>query len=124
VSDVAGIGISTGSPVVIYLHEPKEKMWGLLVSVAPSGLCLRGMDIRVFDDWMRQESRDDERMIGAATIFFPMHRVERVELDETVGPLTSYEDRFVDYVGRPVAESLGWVVPGGKRGRRRPPGSK
>jgi hypothetical protein len=114
-----GIGIDAGSPVVIYLQEPKEKMWGLLVSVAPSGLCLRGIDIRVFDDWMRQEGRRSEPMIGATTLFFPMHRVEKVELDETVGPLTSYEDRFVQYVGRPIAESLGWTPPVARRGRRR-----
>jgi len=116
---VEGIGLDAGSPVVIYLQGPKEKMWGVLVSVAPSGLCLRGIDIRVFDDWMRQEARQSERMIGATTLFFPMHRVEKVELDETVGPLTSYEDRFVEYVGRPVAESLGWSPPVARRGRRR-----
>jgi hypothetical protein len=28
-------GLDTGTPIVIYLHSPKEKVWGLLVSLTP-----------------------------------------------------------------------------------------
>jgi hypothetical protein len=36
-----------------------------------------------------------------------MHRVDRMEGDETIGPLVSYGDRFALEVGRPVLEALG-----------------
>jgi hypothetical protein len=96
-----------GSTVVIYLQGPKEKVWGVLVSLNASGVVLRGIDLATFDDWMRQEARGDEELIGLTTIFYPMHRVIRLERDETVGPLTSYADRFAREVGRSVGAVLG-----------------
>ena len=96
-----------GSTVVVYLQGPKEKVWGVLVSLNASGVVLRGIDLATFDDWMRQEARGDEELIGLTTIFYPMHRVIRLERDETVGPLTSYADRFACEVGRSVGAVLG-----------------
>lgn len=96
-----------GSTVVIYLQGPKEKVWGVLVSLTSSGVVLRGIDLATFDDWMRQEARGEEELIGLTTIFYPMHRVVRMERDETVGPLTSYADRFAREVGRSVGAVLG-----------------
>jgi hypothetical protein len=96
-----------GSPVVLYLNAPKEKIWGLLVSIDPAGVVLRGLDLRVFDDWMRQEARRDEIFIGLATVFYPMYRVERMEQDETVGTMISFSDRFALEVGRTVRQAAG-----------------
>jgi hypothetical protein len=96
-----------GTTVVVYLQGPKEKVWGVLVSLTASGVVLRGIDLATFDDWMRQEARGDEELIGLTTIFYPMHRVMRLERDETVGPLTSYADRFAREVGRSVGAVLG-----------------
>jgi hypothetical protein len=96
-----------GSYVVVYLHAPKEKVWGLLVGLTGAGVTVRGLDLAVFDDWMRQEARGEEPLIGLATLFYPMHRVERVEKDETVGPLVGYADRFAREVGRSVRALLG-----------------
>jgi hypothetical protein len=96
-----------GSTVVVYLQGPKEKVWGVLVSLTASGVVLRGIDLATFDDWMRQEARGEEELIGLTTIFYPMHRVMRLERDETVGPLTSYADRFAREVGRSVGAVLG-----------------
>jgi hypothetical protein len=100
-------GLTEGSTVVIYLQGPKEKVWGVLVSLTSSGVVLRGIDLATFDDWMRQEARGEEELIGLTTIFYPMHRVVRMERDETVGPLTSYADRFAREVGRSVGAVLG-----------------
>jgi hypothetical protein len=96
-----------GSPVVLFLHDPKEKIWGVLLTIEDAGIVLRGLDLAVFDDWMRQEARGDESLIGVTTLFYPMWRVERMELDETVGPVQSYADRFAHEVGRSVAQVLG-----------------
>jgi hypothetical protein len=102
--------LAPGSPVVLYLREPKEKIWGLLLSISSPGIVVRGIDIAVFDDWMRQEARGNERVLGLSTIFYPMHRVERMERDETIGPIISYADRFARESGRTVLEAVG-VVP-------------
>jgi hypothetical protein len=100
-------GLAEGTTVIIYLQGPKEKVWGVLVSLTSSGVVLRGIDLATFDDWMRQEARGEEELIGLNTIFYPMHRVVRMERDETVGPLTSYADRFAREVGRSVGAVLG-----------------
>jgi hypothetical protein len=102
--------LEPGSPVVLFLHEPKEKIWGLLVRVTGAGIVVRGIDLNVFDDWMRQEIRGDEALIGLVTAFYPIHRLERMERDETIGPLTSYADRFEQEVGRSVVQATGFAV--------------
>jgi hypothetical protein len=100
-------GLSEGATVIVYLQSPKEKVWGVLISLTPAGVALRGIDLASFDDWMRQEARGDEELIGLLTLFYPMHRVVRMERDETVGPLTSYAERFAREVGRSVGAVLG-----------------
>jgi hypothetical protein len=100
--------LRAGQPVVLYLHSPKEKIWGLLLSIQTAGILVRGLDLEVFDDWMRQEAHQDEPMIGLNTIFYPMGRVERLEHDESYGPLVSYADRFASEVGKSVGEVLGF----------------
>lgn len=101
--------LTAGSPVVLYLREPKEKIWGLLISISAPGIVVRGIDLAVFDDWMRQEARAAERLIGLVTSFYPIHRLERMERDETIGPLLSYADRFFDEVGKSALEASGFA---------------
>ena len=102
---MSDFGLNEGAPVVLYLRDPREKVWGLLLSMTPAGITLRGIDLVVFDDWMRQEARRQEALIGLTTLFYPMARVERMERDETIGPLVSYADRFAQEVGRTVDEA-------------------
>jgi hypothetical protein len=101
---VRGFELEEGSPVVLYLHTPKEKIWGLLLSFDAAGIVVRGIDLTAFEDWMRQEVRGEESLLGLTTTFYPMSRLERMEKDETVGPVTSYSDRFQREVGRSVRE--------------------
>lgn len=99
-------GFTAGAPVLLFLHSPKEKVWGLLLSIGPAGIAVHGVDLATFDDWVRQEARGDEAAIGLATAFYPMGRVERLERDETIGSVESYADRFAREVGRTVVEAL------------------
>jgi hypothetical protein len=99
--------LSPGSPVILYLHSPKERVWGLLLSLQPAGVVLRGLDLVAFDDWMRQEARGEETVISLSTLFYPLGRVERMERDETNGPFTSCTERFAREVGRTVRQVLG-----------------
>lgn len=105
-------GLNPGTPVVVYLHTPKEKVWGFLVSTMAAGVVVRGMDIVAFEDWLRQEVRGEDALLGASTVFYPMQRVERMEKDETVGPIPSYCERFRREAGRSVEEALGIAVAG------------
>jgi len=107
--DLAALELAANSPVVLYLQSPKEKIWGLLLSVSTAGIVLRGIDLVIFDDWMRQEARGVEQVLGLSTFFYPMHRVERMERDETIGPIVSYADRFAREAGRTVLEAVGLV---------------
>jgi hypothetical protein len=101
------LDLTRGAPVILYLQAPKEKVWGILVSLSPSGVVVRGLDLVVFDEWMRQEARGEEAGLGLATIFYPMGRLERMERDESLGPLASYAERFYRAVGRTVHEAAG-----------------
>jgi hypothetical protein len=106
------LDIHEGTPVVVFLREPKEKFWGALSSLGPAGVVLRGLDLETFEEWLRQEARGDDSLIGPLTYFFPMHRIVRLERDETIGPVSSYCDRLIREVGREVREMLGYADQG------------
>jgi hypothetical protein len=106
-------GLDPGTAVVLYLHTPKERIWGFLVSTMAAGVVIRGMDLPAFEDWMRQEAHGEEPLLGPSTVFYPMTRVERMEKDETIGPVPSYGERFYREVGRTVEDVLGVAPEGG-----------
>lgn len=99
-------GIAAGTPVVIYLHSPREKLWGILKELNASGVFVRGMDLNTFDDWTQMIVRG-ERNIGLTHVFVPMWRVERIALDESVDDIPSLADTFYSRVGITVEEYLG-----------------
>src|SRR3954465_5290558 len=98
--------ITPGSPVIVYLHSPREKLWGLMYELNAAGVFLRGIDLNAFDDWTAMIVRG-ERNIGLSHVFVPMGRVERLLLDETIDGLPSMADRFLQRVGITVNEYLG-----------------
>jgi hypothetical protein len=76
-------GIVAGSPVIVNLHSPREKVWGVLRELNAAGVFVRGIDLNTFDDWLRMVVRG-ERNLSLTHVFLPMWRVERVALDESV----------------------------------------
>ncbi len=98
--------MDAGSLVLLHLVEPKEKYWGLLVSLTPAGVTLRGIDVTLFDDWARQHRTGGEAELGVAKLFVPLHRVEKIFEDSRVGSVASYAERFFQMVGRDVREVL------------------
>jgi hypothetical protein len=99
-------GIHPGSPVVVYLHSPREKLWGVLSKLNMAGVYLRGIDLNSFDDWMRMIVKG-ERNIGLTHMFLPMWRVERLALDESIDEIPSLADTFYSRVGLTIDEYLG-----------------
>jgi hypothetical protein len=99
--------IRPGSIVVVHLSNPTEKFWGILQELATAGVYLRGISVSSFDDWMAQAVRGKDQTLGLCGMFVPLFRVERMFLDEPVGEVESYQQRFSRRVGLPVERYLG-----------------
>jgi len=91
------------SIVILSLHTPREKIWGVLLSINSFGITVRGIDINSFDDWCRSVANQTETM-GLSTMFIPMMRVEKVTMDETIGSYKSFSDHFQDRAGKSVLD--------------------
>lgn len=94
------------SAVLVNLQNPREKVWGILLAIQASGITVRGIDLNSFDDWSRSAGRGDTEM-GLSTMFLPIHRVERVSEDESVGSVRSLATLFEERVGKDVWTYLG-----------------
>jgi len=82
-----------GALVIATLANPREKFWGMILSLAPEGLSLSGVELASFED-LAVMVRDGEPFTPAV-VFFPMHRLERIELDLPDGHLPSLSQRFL-----------------------------
>ncbi|HEY5404931.1 MAG TPA: hypothetical protein VIJ87_11875 [Pyrinomonadaceae bacterium] len=80
--------LKKGTPVLVVLHSPREKCWGMLDEIASAGVFLRGLDLKAFDDWISAVVHR-EPFLGLGSMFFPMWRVERIAKDETSGEVPS-----------------------------------
>ncbi len=98
-------GFDEGSMVLLTLHSPRQKFFGVLLRLTPAGMELRCVALESLDDLARQ-LRAGERA-GPSTFFFPMHRVERMELDEATGGLASLAESFRANAGLRVEDVFG-----------------
>lgn len=101
--DNGGFGIKPGATVLVVLHSPREKCWGVLDEISAAGVFLRGIDLGSFEDWARAVA-GGETFIGLADIFFPMWRVERLTRDERTGDIPSLAEQFESRTGRSIFE--------------------
>lgn len=99
-------GIDVGSLVIVNCGNPREKMWGCVVRLDQSGVVIRGLEIESVDDWIREERSGGETMIGPSTFFVPMHRVVRIDLDESRGAVEGFGDRYRAVCGREARDAL------------------
>jgi methylmalonyl-CoA epimerase len=99
-------GVAAGDPVLLYLRDPHEKLWGILRERDASGVTLEGLDLASFDAWMAQVERGEDGIVPSV-LFIPMTRVERVLLDRGTPSLPSLSDGFERRTGRTVQEVLG-----------------
>ena len=87
-----GTAFSDGAVVLVTLNHPREKFWGAIMAVTPAGISIRGIDLNSFDDFSRQVTAGEP--VAPHTVFFPMHRVERMEMDVRNGEIPSMVERF------------------------------
>lgn len=100
-------GFPPSSLVIVNLVGPKEKFFGILLSLSAAGVTLRAINLDSFDDWVRQIVKDEAPDLELATMFFPLFRVERIFLDEPSGSIKSLSQRFEEAAGRSLREYLG-----------------
>ena len=107
-TNAAIAGITPGAPIIVYLHTPREKIWGILGELNTVGVYLLGIDLNTFDDWTGMILRG-ERNIGLTRQFFPIWRIEKVALDEPLDDIPSLADKFYSRTGITIEEYLGIV---------------
>lgn len=97
--------LKQGDAILLMLHSPREKCWGILDEISAAGVFLRGLDLNAFDDWTRALVHD-EPFIGFGSLFFPMWRVERIAKDEPAGGVPSLLQQAEQRTGRSLAELM------------------
>jgi hypothetical protein len=103
-----------GAIVIVTLSNPREKFWGMVLALAPEGLSLSGIELASFEDLAVMVKEGEPFTV--AVVFFPMHRIERVELDLPDGNLPSLTQRFVAKTALEPSELLGSSNPAAKSG--------
>jgi hypothetical protein len=93
-----------GAVVIVTLGSPREKFWGVILALAAEGLSLSGIELASFEDFVVMVK--DGEPFSPAVVFFPMHRIERVELDLPDGGLPSLSQRFTSKTGLQPSEVL------------------
>jgi hypothetical protein len=83
--------------VILTLGNPREKFWGAILAVTCKGLSLSGIELSSFDD--RIAMVKDGEPFSPGVVFFPMHRVERMELYLPEAGLPSLAQRFASRTG-------------------------
>jgi hypothetical protein len=108
-STYARTAFRPGALVLIALNSPREKFWGALLEISPAGISVRGLDLNSLEDFARQLRAGDP--VAPAAVFFPMHRIERMELDVRSGEIPSLGERFESKSGRAISSVFD--LPGG-----------
>ncbi len=87
-----------GQFILVHLIEPNERFWGRLIKLSESGLVLRGIDVRQIE-LFKYQFRQQEKTVFPQTFFFPMRRVQKVDLDEPLDRLPSVIDAVKELSG-------------------------
>jgi len=99
-----------GALVIVTLGSPREKFWGMILELAAEGLSLSGAELASFEDLAAMVK--DGEPFTPAVVFFPMHRIERVELDLPDGNLPSLSERFLAKTGLQPSTALTPAIQG------------
>jgi hypothetical protein len=93
-----------GTLVLVTLSAPREKFWGAILSLSAAGISLCGCELVSFEDFVAMTRSGEGFTPGM--VLFPMHRVERIEIDAPVNGLPSLAQRFATEAGVEVAPLL------------------
>jgi hypothetical protein len=100
----AEAGLQRGAIVLLTLGSPREKFWGALLELTLTGVTARGIDLNSFQDFTTLLKSGEA--VHPAVVFFPMHRVERIELDASSAGVPSLAEQFLSKSGRDALDIL------------------
>src|SRR5260370_37576547 len=69
--------MESGQLVLVTLYNPREKFWGLMLSLDPAGVNVRGVDLQSLDDFTQLIKAGED--VGARVGFCPIHPAPGVE---------------------------------------------
>jgi hypothetical protein len=95
---------SPGALVIVTLGNPREKFWGMIQLLVAEGLSVSGAELSTVED-LAIMIRDGEPFTPNV-VFFPMHRIERIELDLPIGSVPSLSQRFLTKTGMKPSSAL------------------
>ena len=93
-----------GTLVLVTLSVPREKFWGAILALSAAGVSLRGCELISFEDCVAMTRSG--QAFPASAVFFPMHRVERMEIDSSMNGLPSLAERFAKDTGVDAGQML------------------
>jgi hypothetical protein len=93
-----------GALILATLADPREKFWGAILALTGEGLSLCGIELASFEDLVSMVKEGEP--VSPSVIFFPMHRVERIELDLPDGNIPSLAHRFKSKTGLDAGQLL------------------
>ena len=93
-----------GTLVIVTLGNPREKFWGAILALRAEGLSLCGIELPSFEDLVSMVKEGEPFTPGV--VFFPMHRIERMELDLPDGNIPSLAQRFTSSTGLDPVSAL------------------
>ncbi|MGQ9617630.1 MAG: hypothetical protein ACUVUG_01585 [Candidatus Aminicenantia bacterium] len=97
--------IKEGSCVIVYLQNPREQFWGMLLTLDEKGVMIRGGGLESVRLLLKESQ--EERASLFSTIFFPSHRIEKILLDEGTKDSPSIEESITDGFKKSKEEILG-----------------
>ncbi len=84
----------SGAWVVLVLQNPRERFWGQLLGLEATGIALRGLDLKPWEEVIRMVMAGEWDQLSLGTRFFPLHRVEQLYLDEPSSGASSLVEEF------------------------------
>ncbi len=101
-SDNDQMKIEAGEYVIVILHTPREKLFGILDEINSAGVSLRGIDLGYFEDWCRAIAAGEPHL-PMSDYFLPMWRIERITRDEGNADIQSMAEQFEQRTGKSPA---------------------
>ncbi len=95
-----------GSFITIHLIDPIERHWGRLIHIMNAGVTFRGIPINEIEAFKYQLGKEDQRVFPQ-TVFIPMRRVQKVDLDEPVGSTPAVIESMMDKRGLDEDQIIG-----------------
>lgn len=97
-----------GTVAVLYLRDPRERIFGVIRQLDPVGVALEGVDLDMWDQWIAQWTRGEEGPLAPSLQFFPLARLEKILADGDGPEVPSFTRQFEERTGHPLAEAFGF----------------